>query len=78
MVLTLDSALEERTRPFQLFRGRDLLDDGQLKELLATMPTADVAKIAVVPDRTAAGAASRHLLDQGIVVRDLSGAPGLP
>ncbi|GAQ50862.1 aminotransferase class I/II-fold pyridoxal phosphate-dependent enzyme [Streptomyces acidiscabies] len=31
-----------------------------------------------VPDRAAAGAASRYLLERGIVVRDLSGAPGLP
>ncbi|MET8975180.1 pyridoxal phosphate-dependent aminotransferase [Streptomyces sp. NPDC004539] len=31
-----------------------------------------------VPDRDAARAASRYLLDRGIVVRDLSGAPGLP
>ncbi|MET8975182.1 2OG-Fe(II) oxygenase [Streptomyces sp. NPDC004539] len=47
MVLSLDSTLEERTQPFQLFRGRDLLDGDQLEQLLATMPTADVAKIAV-------------------------------
>lgn len=31
-----------------------------------------------VPDPADAGAASRHLLERGIVVRDLSGAPGLP
>ncbi|MEU7060485.1 2OG-Fe(II) oxygenase [Streptomyces sp. NPDC046197] len=51
MVLTLDSALEERTRPFQLFRGRDLLGADQLEQLLSTMPTADIAKIAIEDPR---------------------------
>lgn len=31
-----------------------------------------------VPGPEAAEAASRYLLERGIVVRDLSGAPGLP
>jgi hypothetical protein len=51
VVLTLDSPLEEHTEPFQLFRGRGLLDDHRLEQLLATVPSVHAAKIAVEDPR---------------------------
>ncbi|MEX3099500.1 MULTISPECIES: 2OG-Fe(II) oxygenase [unclassified Streptomyces] len=77
MVLTLDSALEERTQPFQLFRGRDLLDDGQLEQLLATMPTADVAKIAV-EDPKHEKQYRMNLVDLVVLEQDAPVFPRLP
>lgn len=46
-MLALDSDLTERTSPFQLFVGRNLLTAQQLQALSESAPTTRVEKISV-------------------------------
>ncbi|MEU7060483.1 aminotransferase class I/II-fold pyridoxal phosphate-dependent enzyme [Streptomyces sp. NPDC046197] len=88
-VSTLALALLQRSLREQAVFTRIWADVRQLRERFATeveravpgwhaRPSGGNFVTWDVPDRTVAVAASRYLLDQGIVVRDLSGAPGLP